>query len=101
MGRQGARLHCRNRRGTRPKGRCDSRGAACSRALADNARCKSSRRIAAIMAVVYLWSGERDAAIDRIGRIASLPGSPTAGDLKLNPIWDELRNDPRFDKIIA
>jgi TolB-like protein/Tfp pilus assembly protein PilF len=57
--------------------------------------------IAAIMAVVYLWSGERDAAIDRIGRIASLPGSPTAGDLKLNPIWDELRSDPRFDKIIA
>jgi hypothetical protein len=53
------------------------------------------------MAVVYLWSGERDAAIDRIGRIASLPGSPTAGDLKLNPIWDELRSDPRFDKIIA
>jgi hypothetical protein len=21
--------------------------------------------------------------------------------LKLNPLWDELRNDPRFDKIIA
>jgi hypothetical protein len=25
----------------------------------------------------------------------------SAGELKLNPLWDELRNDPRFDKIIA
>jgi hypothetical protein len=25
----------------------------------------------------------------------------SAGELKLDPIWDELRSDPRFDKIIA
>jgi len=28
-------------------------------------------------------------------------GYPLAGSLKLDPLWDELRNDPRFDKIIA
>jgi hypothetical protein len=26
---------------------------------------------------------------------------PAAGDLKLNPVWDDLRNDPRFERIIA
>jgi hypothetical protein len=25
----------------------------------------------------------------------------TAGDPKLNPVWDDLRNDPRFERIIA
>jgi len=26
---------------------------------------------------------------------------PAAGDPKLDPVWDDLRNDPRFEKIIA
>jgi predicted nucleic acid-binding Zn ribbon protein len=25
----------------------------------------------------------------------------TYGDLKLNPVWDTLRGDPRFEKIVA
>jgi hypothetical protein len=29
-----------------------------------------------------------------------LPFSLTHGDLKLNPIWDDLRDDPRFDRIL-
>ena len=35
--------------------------------------------------------------------IALVPGAVGLGadDLKLNPVWDELRNDPRFGKIIA
>jgi hypothetical protein len=24
-----------------------------------------------------------------------------AGDLKLNPVWDDLRNDPRFQELVA
>jgi hypothetical protein len=36
--------------------------------------------------------------VDPIVEVAKLPAGLTAGDLKL---WDELRNDPRFDKIIA
>jgi TolB-like protein/class 3 adenylate cyclase/Tfp pilus assembly protein PilF len=57
--------------------------------------------IATLLAVVYMWSGERDAALDQLWQIANLAGSPTAGDLRLNPVWDDLRNDPHFEKIIA
>jgi hypothetical protein len=27
--------------------------------------------------------------------------SATYGDLKLNPVWDTLRGDPRFENIVA
>jgi hypothetical protein len=57
--------------------------------------------VATLLAVVYLWSGERDAALQQLAGLAKLPGGPTAGDLKLNPVWDDLRSDPRFDKIVA
>jgi tetratricopeptide (TPR) repeat protein len=66
--------------------------------------------IAIILAIVYMWSGERDAALQQLTEVAKGPVWPpagnlcpglSAGELKLNPIWDELRNDPRFDKIIA
>src|SRR4029077_13425317 len=57
--------------------------------------------IATLLAVVYMWSGDRDAALDKLLQIANLAGSPTAGDLKLNPVWDDLRNDARFERIIA
>jgi TolB-like protein len=66
--------------------------------------------IAASLAIVYMWSGERDAALQQLAEVAKLPAWPShapggprlsAGELKLNPLWDELRNDPRFDKIIA
>ena len=54
------------------------------------------------LALVYAWTGERDAALEQLQKIAALPGSaPTYGDLLLNPCWDDLRGDPRFDKIVA
>ena len=67
--------------------------------------------IQALAAIVYMWSGERDAALQQLAEAAKLPAMQmaltpaavglSAGELKLDPIWDELRNDPRFDKIIA
>ena len=54
------------------------------------------------MALVYAWTGERDAALAQLEKIVRLPGyTPTYGDLLLNPCWDDLRGDPRFEKIIA
>jgi serine/threonine protein kinase/tetratricopeptide (TPR) repeat protein len=57
--------------------------------------------IASTLATAYLWAGEREDALRLLKEFAKLPYGPTAGDLKLNPIWDDLRGDPRFDKIIA
>jgi TolB-like protein/Tfp pilus assembly protein PilF len=58
------------------------------------------------LALVYTWTGERDAALEQLEKIATLPGfgpgfGATYGDLLLNPCWDDLRGDPRFDKILA
>jgi TolB-like protein/lipopolysaccharide biosynthesis regulator YciM len=54
------------------------------------------------LALVYAWTGERDRALEQLEKVATLPGyGPTYGDLLLNPCWDDLRGDPRFDKIVA
>lgn len=51
------------------------------------------------LAVVYAWIGERDKAIEQLAAINKLPASPALGELKLNPLWDPLRGDPRFEPI--
>jgi len=56
------------------------------------------------LALVYAWTGERDRALEQLEKIATVPtspGSPTYGDFLLNPCWDDLRGDKRFDKIVA
>ena len=57
------------------------------------------------LALVYAWTGEHDRALEQLEKVATLPGSwhdaVTYGDLLLNPCWDDLRGDPRFDKIVA
>jgi tetratricopeptide (TPR) repeat protein len=56
------------------------------------------------LALVYAWTGERDRALEQLEKVATIPGNPevpTYGDLLFNPRWDDLRRDPRFDKIVA
>jgi serine/threonine protein kinase/TolB-like protein len=57
------------------------------------------------LALVYAWTGERDHALEQLAEVATMPGAmgtvPTYGDLLLNPCWDDLRADKRFDKIVA
>jgi tetratricopeptide (TPR) repeat protein len=55
------------------------------------------------LALVYAWTGERDRALEELEKVATIPGEgvPTYGDLRFNPCWDDLRGDPRFDKIVA
>jgi tetratricopeptide (TPR) repeat protein len=61
--------------------------------------------LVANLALVYAWTGEHDRALEQLEKVATLPGSwhdvVTYGDLLLNPCWDDLRGDPRFDKIVA
>ena len=53
------------------------------------------------LALIYAWTGERDLAIEQLAIVAKIPCGPTYGELRLNPVWDPLRGDPRFEKIVA
>jgi serine/threonine-protein kinase len=54
------------------------------------------------LAVIYAWTGNKDGAIERLSETVKLPGSHvTYGDLRLNPFWDPMRGDARFEAIIA
>jgi tetratricopeptide (TPR) repeat protein len=57
--------------------------------------------LAADLALVYAWKGERDRALEQLEIVAKIPNGPSYGDLKFNPCWDSLRSDPRFEKIVA
>ena len=52
-------------------------------------------------ALICAWTGERDLAIEQLEIAAKIPAGPEYGDLRLNPIWDPLRGDPRFEKIVG
>ena len=53
------------------------------------------------MAVIYAWTGETDLALQQLAVAAGLPGFLSYGELRLDPCWDTLRSDPRFEQIVA
>ncbi|MGI8956817.1 MAG: tetratricopeptide repeat protein [Chthoniobacterales bacterium] len=53
------------------------------------------------LAAIYTWCGEKDLAIQQLKRILSKPGDGSYGDFRLNPLWDPLRGDPRFEQIVT
>jgi TolB-like protein/predicted Ser/Thr protein kinase/Flp pilus assembly protein TadD len=52
-------------------------------------------------AMVCAWTGERELALGQLEALAKSPGTHTYGNLRLSPLWDPLRGDPRFEKIVA
>ena len=53
------------------------------------------------LAWIYAWTAERDLATEQLEIVAKIPSGPTYGELRLDPVWDSLRGDPRFEKIVA
>ena len=51
--------------------------------------------------MICAWAGERELALEHLDVAARIPGGPSYGDLRLSPLWDPLRGDPRFEKIVA
>jgi TolB-like protein/Tfp pilus assembly protein PilF len=56
--------------------------------------------IAAGVAEVHTILGDNDRAIEILDGLLSRPSAVTVQGLKLNPIWDPLRSDPRFQALI-
>jgi TolB-like protein/Tfp pilus assembly protein PilF/predicted Ser/Thr protein kinase len=52
-------------------------------------------------AMICAWAGEPDLALEQLEAATKVPGGPSYGELRLDPIWDPLRGDPRFEKIVA
>ena len=53
-------------------------------------------------AAVLVMTGDRDATFDKLSKLVKLPfGVINYGDLKLDPVWDDVRDDSRFDRLLA
>jgi TolB-like protein/Tfp pilus assembly protein PilF len=53
------------------------------------------------LAVVYAWTDELNLAFETLSSLTKIPNGIFYGDLKLERYFDPLRNDPRFDKMLA
>src|SRR5438309_3761329 len=56
--------------------------------------------IAADVAEVHAMLGDNGPAIEILDRLLSQPSAVTVQGLKVNPIWDPLRSDPRFQTLL-
>jgi tetratricopeptide (TPR) repeat protein len=52
------------------------------------------------LAIVYTIVGEKAQAIEILSGLLARPSSVTVQTLKMNPVWDPLRDDPRFQSLL-
>jgi TolB-like protein/Flp pilus assembly protein TadD len=52
------------------------------------------------LAQIYAWTGENDQALELLDRSLNTPNGVTVPVLRLDPMWDPLRSDPRFQALI-
>jgi serine/threonine-protein kinase len=52
------------------------------------------------LATIYMMVGDYDEAIDKIKYLLKIPGALSIPLLKIDPLWDPLREHPRFQKLL-
>ena len=57
-------------------------------------------QISATLARIYAWTGENGKALSLLDHLLQTPNGTTVPFLKLDPVWDPLRKDPRFQALI-
>ncbi len=53
-----------------------------------------------VLAQIQARFGQTDAAIAALPHLLQVPAGLTIANLKLDPFWDPLRKDPRFQKLL-
>ncbi len=53
------------------------------------------------LALVYAWTNESDLAFATLGPLVTTPNGIYYGELRLDPHWEPLRKDPRYQKLLA
>jgi TolB-like protein/Flp pilus assembly protein TadD len=53
------------------------------------------------LALVYAWTNELDLAFEKLSSLAKLRDGFFYGELKRDPEWEPLRQDPRYEKLLA
>ena len=53
------------------------------------------------LARIYAMVGERDAAVAQLEHLLSIPGHLTAAWLRIDPTWDPIRDDRRFQRLAS
>jgi TolB-like protein/Flp pilus assembly protein TadD len=57
-------------------------------------------QITAALAGIYAWCGEHDEAFRLLDHLLQTPSGTTVPLMKLDPVWDPLRKDSRFQALI-
>jgi tetratricopeptide (TPR) repeat protein len=53
------------------------------------------------LVITQAWAGEKELAIQQLAEVVQLPSPVSHGQLRLHPWWDPLRDDPRFEQLVA
>jgi len=53
------------------------------------------------LVMVQAQTGDIDSAIGALPHLLEAPNGLTVGNLRIDPVWDPLRKDPRFQKLVA
>jgi len=53
------------------------------------------------LATIYVMVGDYNAAIKKIGYLLSIPGEMSIPLLRLDPVWNPLRDHPDFKELIG
>jgi TolB-like protein/Flp pilus assembly protein TadD len=52
------------------------------------------------LAMIYAWVADKESALKQLEVSVNIPTGISYGELKLNPDWDPLRGDPRFEALV-
>ena len=67
--------------------------------MADDAIAKPNAET--LLAQIQARFGDLDSAIAALPHLLEVPAGITRADLRFDPMWDPLRNDPRFQKLVG